>query len=457
MQCDECRDHRYRQGQTGDHGRTPGMQEQEYDQHRQQRTLENRGLDAIERAADEIGIRLHGGDTYIGRQTRLEFADRLLDAVSDRHHVGALNLEHVDPERWLAVDARNRIALRLAIDDIGNLVEMDRQAALLQVDRTTPRGDDDATKIFRVPDPPLDPHQLLALATTDVAGRQIAVGTLDCADHLVDPDAVAAHLLGLEQDLDLADHAPVDRHVAHARYDLQAFGNDLVGQRREFAQRVAGRIDRESDHRLLVFVLLRAADPRHRRITRKRRCDIGNLVAYGLGGFGHIGIDTEFEPHIGRAFTCGRKDTLDTADGIDDILDRAYQFVLDGFGRGPGVGQHDRDHRRRDIRHLLDRQPDVGKHPEQQQRTHDHGGEYRLADAGARYPHGNWLVAAMRISPAATRTSVAPPCRVRARPDPPPAPARLRSARRAPRPGCRWPHACQCAPPGAAPRHFRSP
>ena len=87
----------------------------------------------------------------------------------------------VEGDRRPAVDARDRVLLLLAVDDVGDLGEVDRAAALLR--------DDDAAELRRVLDLAFDAHDRVVLAARDAAGRHVLVGVLHGGHHLVDADA----------------------------------------------------------------------------------------------------------------------------------------------------------------------------------------------------------------------------------------------------------------------------
>ena len=92
----------------------------------------------------------------------------------------------------LAVDARDRVLLLLAVDDVGDLRQVDRTAALLR--------DDDAAELRRVLDLAFDAHDRIALAAGDAARRHVLVGVADRVDHLVDADAERGQRVRLDLD-----------------------------------------------------------------------------------------------------------------------------------------------------------------------------------------------------------------------------------------------------------------
>ena len=79
---------------------------------------------------------------------------------------------------------------------------------------------------------------------------------------------------------------------------------------------------------------------------------------------------------------------LHAVDGVDDVLDRLDDVVLDRLGRGARILHRDVRLRHADLGHLLDRQQPIGEQAEHDQREHDHGREDGLIDAGAGDPHG---------------------------------------------------------------------
>ena len=91
----------------------------------------------------------------------LQRRDRRVDAAAGLDDVGVLRLLDVERDRRPAVDARERGLLLLAVDDVGDLRQVDRRAALLR--------DDDPAELRRILDLALDADDRVALAARDAA------------------------------------------------------------------------------------------------------------------------------------------------------------------------------------------------------------------------------------------------------------------------------------------------
>jgi hypothetical protein len=102
----------------------------------------------------------------------------------------------------------------------------------------------------------------------------------------------------------------------------------------------------------------------------------------------HLGVEAELDVGLAASFPRVRADHLHAVDGVDHLLDRLGDVVLDAFGRGARVVHLDEDERDGDVGHALDPQRVVREEAEHAQEHHHHGGEDGLADAGARDPHG---------------------------------------------------------------------
>ena len=124
------------------------------------------------------------------------------------------------------------VSSALAVDDVGDLVQIHRRAALVR--------DDDALEAARILDLAFDANQLFVRIARNAAGRQILVRGLNRRDHLIDADAIALQLLGTQEDLHLALDGAADDDIADAGRVLQALDDLLVDDRRDFAQ-AAGR------------------------------------------------------------------------------------------------------------------------------------------------------------------------------------------------------------------------
>ena len=77
------------------------------------------------------------------------------------------------------------VLLLLAVDDVRDLRQVDRRAALLR--------DDDPRELRRILDLALDADDRIGLAARDAPRRNVLVRGADRVDHLVDADAERRH------------------------------------------------------------------------------------------------------------------------------------------------------------------------------------------------------------------------------------------------------------------------
>src|SRR6185437_13563409 len=130
-----------------------------------------------------------------------QFVDGTLHGAAGVDDVRVLRLLHVERDRRTSVDPRDRVLLLFAVDDVGNLRQVDGTAALLR--------DDDAAELRRILDLALDAHDRIARALRDAARRHVLVRLADRVYHLVDADAQRRQRIRLDLDQDLPRRAAV--------------------------------------------------------------------------------------------------------------------------------------------------------------------------------------------------------------------------------------------------------
>ena len=166
---DERRDHRERQREAGDDRAAPAVQKQKDDEHGQCGALDDRVLDTVDALLDGVCGREGDAQVDVRGQPFLQRLDGCLDVVTGLDDVGVLRLLDVNRDRRLAVHARKRRLFLFAVDDLGDLRQIDRAAALL--------GDDDPAELCRILDLPLDAHDRIALSARNAAGRHVLIAS----------------------------------------------------------------------------------------------------------------------------------------------------------------------------------------------------------------------------------------------------------------------------------------
>ena len=78
---------------------------------------------------------------------------------------------------------------------------------------------------------------------------------------------------------------------------------------------------------------------------------------------------------------------IDAVDGVDGFLDLAGDVILHRFWRGTGIFRVNHHHRDFDIRKLVDRYTEIGKHTHDDEGEHEHGRHDRIGDTDAGQPH----------------------------------------------------------------------
>src|SRR5207248_7029875 len=104
----------------------------------------------------------------------------------DLDDVRVLDLDDVDRKAGLAVDARIRIRLALAVDDVGDLAQVYGPLGAAR--------DDDPVEAGGILDLALDAHELLVRALLDAPRGHVHVRGLHGAHDLVHAHALRAHL-----------------------------------------------------------------------------------------------------------------------------------------------------------------------------------------------------------------------------------------------------------------------
>jgi hypothetical protein len=420
VQRDEGRDDRDRQREAGDDGAAPGMQEQENDQHREQRPLENRALDTVHAFLDLICLGIDDAHLDVRRQARLEGFERVANAAAGLDDVGVLGLADIEGDRRATVDAGDRIELLLAVDHVRDLAQVDGAATLLR--------DDNAAELRGVLDLAFDPHHRIVLPAGDPAGRYVLIGILHGGHHLIDADAERRQGGGLDLNENLPRHAPVDVDLRDAGDVLERLDDGLIGKRGQFAQLDRRRKDRER-HGGSVVLDVHPEDLRVLDVTRESRPYQRNLVAGVLNRAGDVCAETELDENLALPFARVRIDPLNSRHRVDGVFDRLAHVRFDDFRRSSRIDGQDLDIGQRDVGHLLDAQPRVREQAEYHDPDHNHGREHRVVNRDSGDPHGPTLpvfAVSPRQGPSAT---------LRREPVPGRPPSGCRKAR--PGPGCR--------------------
>ena len=250
-------------------------------------------LDTVDALLDGVCGREGDAQVDVRGQPFLQRLDGCLDVVTGLDDVGVLRLLDVNRDRRLAVHARKRRLFLFAVDDLGDLRQIDRAAALL--------GDDDPAELCRILDLPLDAHDRIALSARNAAGRHVLIGIANRIDDLIDAQAQRRQRIRLDLYEDLSRHPAVDVDPRDARQVFQRLDDRLIGERRELAKPGRLRRDGQRDHRLRIF-RVGAHDQRILDVFGKTGTHRRDLVAHVLDRLCIIRRQAEFDEHLARVF-----------------------------------------------------------------------------------------------------------------------------------------------------------
>ena len=239
--------------------------------------------------------------------------------------------------------ARGRVAYVVhrfggTVDDGGHRAEIDRAAL--------PRADHHRADIRRVAQLRSHRHQEALTTGGELAGREPAVGPLQCAHHLDRRDPRRREPGRIEDHPQLA-RAPADERRGGDVGD----GTDLVGQvRRHLAQHlgaVAGAVERERQEGHVID----GVRPHQRRERPGRGLVRGRSELRVHRAHTPVLVLAHLEPHRdkGPPLPRGAVYVLDAGDLPHQFLDRPGQELLYFGGRGAREGAGHVDHRYRDL------------------------------------------------------------------------------------------------------------
>ena len=232
-----------------------------------QRALEDRALHAVDALLDVVRRRCSAtaSSTSLGMRLRSSSTALTTPLAGGSTMLASCAFRMSSVIDGTAVDAGDRRLLLLAVDDVGDLREVDGAAALLR--------DDDAAELRGILDLAFDAHDAVALAARQAAGGHVLVRDADRAHHLVEADAERGERIRLDLHEDLPRDLAEGVDARDARDVLEPLDDRVVGERGELAQVGAVGHDGERDHRVLVLRRRRAppADPWRRAGTTGAR------------------------------------------------------------------------------------------------------------------------------------------------------------------------------------------
>ena len=115
------------QGEAGDDGGAPRVEEQKHNQHREQRAFNQGAAHVIHRDANRARIVLNLLELHAGWQSFFHLGDGLFQAIDHFNRVLILRLLHREQKRALAAVERHILSLLRAIGHASNLRQSDRR------------------------------------------------------------------------------------------------------------------------------------------------------------------------------------------------------------------------------------------------------------------------------------------------------------------------------------------
>ena len=319
---EEARDDRHREGETGDHGGAPRVQEQVDDHHGEERAEHEGELDVGERIADLARVVADDLERDVGRELSHQVVDDDADLVGHFDRVGAGDLEHLERERGVIAHQRGAAPLGGAVDHLAHVADADRGAVA--------DDDGDVAERERVGDASSDPHQPFGVAALDAARGDLLILALQRGDDLRRGDTVGAECCGLELDTDLARCAANDVHAADARDRLDPLADDLLGEVGELTHRTRLALHRDAHDRPVVRV--EPDDHGLVDVTRELAADAGDLPLHLGLHLHHVDAEVELQSDHRRPLGGGRGDLLQPLGGVERFLDRLGDLALHHLG-----------------------------------------------------------------------------------------------------------------------------
>ena len=145
----------------------------------------------------------------IGRQGRLDRRQHLLDLGDGLDDVGAGQRIDDDAHGRHAVVQAGVADVLVRILDVGDVMQQHRGAVAV--------GDDQIAIVRRLARLVVGDHLVALIALIDVALGAVGIGRGDRGAHVLEPDAVAAELVGLELDPHRGQCAAAERDLARPR------------------------------------------------------------------------------------------------------------------------------------------------------------------------------------------------------------------------------------------------
>ena len=370
-------DDRNRQGDAGDDGGAPGVDEAEDDDDGEDAADEESLLDVGKGFAGHDRAVPHQAQDDAGGEFRLDFLHHLL-AVDQGDLIGAGLFVDIEADGRGAIDEGEATFLFDPVGHRGDLAQGDAAPAPLDhhqllIARGTGRFAVDAQRIFR----PL-PRQ------TPEGG--VGIFALQPRHHFIDAEAEAVETGRIEFDRHLALGATDHVDLADAGDTLEALLDLLLDQGRQLARRQGIGLHRQSRHRQGIEV--KFLNDRLFDRLREFTADRGDLGARLLGDLAELLLQPEFNDNGGDTLPRKREDVLDPGDLVDRLLDPFRDFAFHRLRGGAGESGDDGDDGDFDVGEHFHRELPIGEDAEGDEGKHHHRGKDRAFDGEIGEDHG---------------------------------------------------------------------
>ena len=370
---------RQRQRRGRDRRRAQAAQEQQHDEKHQRGGEGNGVLRLVDRGADGRGAVVDDRDVDAGRHPSLQLRQHGAHAFGHLDDVGLIVLADVEQHGGLAIVPSGQPDILRPGADAGDGAELYRHAA-----------DDADNEVLIV----LGAVELVArvnlvepLAGADPAGRAGDVGGREGGADVVQREAHAGRLGGIDVDADRALLGAVDVHLADAGNLAQPLTDqpqrDVVDAAHR--QRVGPR--GEHDHGRARRVRLIGA----RRRRQVRRQIGGGGIDGGLHiapGIVDVAVQAELQRDRGTVRAAVGRHLGYAGDDAEPLLQRRRNGARHGRGAGARQAGIDADGRKLDVRQRRHGKLEIGQRTGEQQAQHQQRGRDRPPDEGRRDVHG---------------------------------------------------------------------
>ena len=192
--------HAERQRDDGDQRAAHVQQEDDADQRDDEALLDQRALERVDRAIDQVGAVVDRLDGHALRQARRDLGEALLDVLDDGERVLAEALQH---------DAGDDLALAVQLGDAAPLVrgELDARHVPEQHRHAAVALDDDLLEIGEALDVAAAAHGEFGLGQLDGAAADVHVAGAQRIAHLGERDAERLQPPRIDHDAVLLDEA----------------------------------------------------------------------------------------------------------------------------------------------------------------------------------------------------------------------------------------------------------